>query len=41
MEFAIKFMTENAEKLNGKAPILGMFALFRDYYFTGQIVPGI
>ena len=26
MEFAKKFMTEKAEKLNGKAAILGMFA---------------
>ena len=27
MEFAKKFMTEKAEKLNGKAAMLGMFAL--------------
>ena len=41
MEFAKKFMTEKAEKLNGKAAMLGMFALIGAYYFTGQIVPGI
>jgi len=27
MEFAKKIMTEKAEKLNGKAAMLGMFAL--------------
>ena len=41
MEFAKKFMTEKAEKLNGKAAMLGMFALIGAYYFTGQIIPGI
>jgi|TARA_B100001540_G_C15263581_1_gene398170 hypothetical protein len=41
MEFFKKFMTEKAEKLNGKAAMLGMFALIGAYYFTGQIVPGI
>ena len=41
MEFAKKFMTEKAEKLNGKAAMLGMFALVGAYYFTGQILPGI
>ena len=41
MEFAKKFMTEKAEKLNGKAAMLGMLALIGAYYFTGQIVPGI
>ena len=41
MEFAKKIMTEKAEKLNGKAAMLGMFALIGAYYFTGQIVPGI
>ena len=41
MEFAKKFMTEKAEKLNGKAAMLGIFALVGAYYFTGQIVPGI
>ena len=41
MEFAKKFMTEKAEKLNGKAAMLGMFALVGAYYFTGQIIPGI
>ncbi len=35
MEFAKKIMTEKAEKLNGKAAMLGT------YYFTGQILPGI
>ena len=30
MEFAKKFMTEKAEKLNGKAAMLGMFALIGD-----------
>ena len=38
MEFAKKFMTEKAEKFNGKAAMLGMFALVGAYYFTGQIV---
>ena len=41
MEFVKKFMTEKAEKFNGKAAMLGMFALIGAYYFTGQIVPGI
>ena len=41
MEFAKKFMTEKAEKFNGKAAMVGMFALVGAYYFTGQIVPGI
>ena len=41
MEFAKKFMTEKAEKLNGKAAMLGMFALVGAYYFTGQILPGV
>ena len=41
MEFAKKFMTEKAVKLNGKAAMLGIFALVGAYYFTGQIVPGI
>ena len=41
MEFAKKIMTEKAEKLNGKAAMLGMFALLGAYYFTGQILPGI
>jgi len=36
MEFAKKIMTEKAEKLNGKAAMLGMFALVGAYYFTGQ-----
>ena len=34
MEFAKKIMTEKAEKLNGKAAMLGMFALVGAYYFT-------
>jgi len=34
-------MTEKAEKLNGKAAMLGMFSLVGAYYFTGQILPGI
>ena len=34
-------MTEKAEKHNGKAAMLGMFALKGDSYFTVQIVPGI
>jgi len=36
-----KIMTEKAEKLNGKAAMLGMFALIGAYYFTGQILSGI
>ena len=39
MEFAKKIMTEKAEKLNGKAAMLGMLALVGAYYFTGQILP--
>tara|TARA_B100001027_G_C16218303_1_gene308535 strand:- start:453 stop:581 length:129 start_codon:yes stop_codon:yes gene_type:complete len=35
------FMIEKAEKLNGNAAMLGIFALVRAYYFTGQIVTGI
>ena len=34
-------MTEKAVKLNGKAEMLGMFAIVGIYYFTGQILPGI
>ena len=41
MEFAKKFMTEKAEKFNGKVAMLGMFDLIGAYYFIGQIVPGI
>ena len=41
MEYAKKFITEKCENLNGKAAMLGMFALVGAYYFTGQIVPGI
>ena len=41
MELAKKILTEKAEKLNGKAALLEMFALLGAYYFTGQIVPGI
>jgi len=37
MKFAKKFMIDKAEKLNGKAAMLGMFALMVAYYFTGQI----
>ena len=36
-----KFMTEKAEKFNGKAAMLGMFDLVEAYYFTGQIIQGI
>ena len=41
MEFAKNSCLPKAEKLNVKAAMLGMFALIRAYYFTGQIVPGI
>ena len=41
MEFTKKFMSEKAEKLKGKAPMLGMFALIGADYFTGQIIPSI
>ncbi len=41
MKLAKKFLTVNAEKLNGKAAMLEMFALLGAYYFTGQIMPGI
>ena len=41
MELFKKIMNEKAEKLNGKAAMLGMFALVGAYYFTGQILPGI
>ena len=34
-------MTEKAEKLNGKAAMLGMFTLIGAYYLTGQIILGI
>ena len=40
MEFAKKIMTEKAEKLNGKAVILGMFALVGAYYLTGKSFQG-
>ena len=41
MELVKKIMTEKAEKLNGKAAMLGIVALVGAYYFTGQILPGI
>ena len=41
MGFAIKNMTEKAEKINGKVAMLGMFGFFGAYYFTGQILQGI
>ena len=41
MELVKKIMTEKAEKLNGKAAMLGMVSLVGAYYFTGQILPGI
>ena len=41
MKFAKKIMIEKAEKLNGKAAMLGMFELVEAYYLTGQILPGI
>ena len=41
MKFAKKIMTEEAEKFNGKASMLGMFALVGAYYFTSQILPEI
>ena len=41
MEFAKKSIFEKAQNLNGKAAMIGMFALIGAYYFTGQIVPGI
>ena len=41
MKFAKKIMTEEAEKLNGKVAMIGIFALVGAYYFTGQILPGI
>jgi hypothetical protein len=34
MEFVKKFMTEKAEKFNGKAAMLGMFALVGAYYLV-------
>ena len=44
MEFAKKIMTEKAEKLNGKAAMLGMFALVGAYYsvsYTHLTLPTI
>ena len=32
---------QKAEKFNGNAAMLGMFALLGAYYFTDQILPGI
>tara|TARA_B100000886_G_C20064368_1_gene343080 strand:+ start:333 stop:449 length:117 start_codon:yes stop_codon:yes gene_type:complete len=32
-------VNEKAEKLNGKVPMLGIFAPMGAYYFTVQIVP--
>ena len=40
MEFAKKIMTEKAEKLNGKAAMLGLIAAVGAYLTTGQIIPG-
>ena len=41
MELAKIFLTEKAEKIYGKATMLGLFSLLGAYYFTAQIVPGI
>tara|TARA_B100001027_G_C16027373_1_gene223909 strand:- start:126 stop:254 length:129 start_codon:yes stop_codon:yes gene_type:complete len=41
MVFAKKFLPEKAEKINGKAVMLGIFALIGAHYFSGQIVLGI
>ena len=39
MEFAKKIMTEKAEKLNGKAAMLGMFALVGAVSYTHLTLP--
>ena len=41
MELAKKFLSEKTEKLNGKAAMLEMFDFLGEYYFIGQILPGI
>jgi len=32
---------ENAEKLNGRAAMIGIIAAFGAYALTGQIIPGL
>lgn len=34
-------MNENAEKLNGRAAMLGIIAAMGAYLVTGQVIPGI
>ena len=36
-----KIMNENAELLNGRWAMVGIFAALATYAFTGQIIPGI
>ena len=38
MEFAKKIMTEKAEKLNGKAAMLGVVSFMGAYYFTDKLL---
>ncbi len=34
-------MNENAELMNGRWAMIGIFAALATYAFTGQIIPGI
>ena len=34
-------MNDNAEKLNGRAAMLGIIAAMGAYALTGQVIPGI
>ena len=34
-------MNENAEKLNGRAAMIGFIAAVGAYFTTGQIIPGL
>ena len=38
---AIKMFTEQAEKLNGRAAMVGFIAAVGSYLATGQVIPGI
>jgi hypothetical protein len=36
-----KIFTEAAEKLNGRAAMIGIIAAMGSYLLTGQVIPGV
>ena len=37
----MKFFNDNAERLNGRAAMVGILAALGAYAVTGQIIPGL